>query len=250
MFRSLLGHVVAVAALGVSSAAAQVPERFENLKILPADTSRAELVAVMREFAGALGVRCNHCHVGPENLLEMDFATDEKPEKVLARDMMRMVERINADLMAKMDFPAPRQMKVQCVTCHHGVALPLRIEQVLSDTLAEQGADAAIKRYLELKGKYFGRASYDFGAPPLTSVAEQLARSENTDAALTMAEFASVQFPDQAWPQFVFANVLAAAGHKDRAAAAYERVLELEPEHEQARNRLERLRSEANIPLP
>jgi hypothetical protein len=42
----------------------QIPDKFTNLKILPSGVPRAELVRVMREFASALGVRCNHCHVG------------------------------------------------------------------------------------------------------------------------------------------------------------------------------------------
>jgi hypothetical protein len=65
------------------------PQAFTNLKVLPKEIPRAELVATMRGFAGALGVRCTHCHVGPDDLQGMDFATDEKPAKQVARTMLR-----------------------------------------------------------------------------------------------------------------------------------------------------------------
>ena len=60
--------------------------------MLPADASRAEVVRVMRGFASALGVRCNHCHVGENsaNLDNYDFAADTKAPKRAARAMMQM----------------------------------------------------------------------------------------------------------------------------------------------------------------
>jgi hypothetical protein len=40
-----------------SPALAQIPTKFTNLEVLPKDIPRAELIATMRGFAGALGVR-------------------------------------------------------------------------------------------------------------------------------------------------------------------------------------------------
>lgn len=222
---------------------AQVPDKFDNLEVLPADISKRELVSVMREFAGALGVRCNHCHVGPDNLLEMDFATDEKPEKVLARKMMRMVDQINAGTLAKMEFADARQVDVECITCHRGVTIPMRIEQVLFRAIAARGVDEAIQQYLALKGRYFGRSAYDFGVPPLTAVADQLARGGDLDDALAVAAFAVGQFPDQAWPNMVLANLHVQRGDREKAIAGFRRVLELEPGNLQARGALERLKA-------
>ena len=87
--RSSLKTILAGAAilLGAGSASAQIPEEFTNLEVLSEDISRGELVGMMRGFAGALGVRCNFCHVGedPSNLDNYDFASDEKESKVVAR---------------------------------------------------------------------------------------------------------------------------------------------------------------------
>ena len=42
-------------------ATAQIPDSFDNLQVLPGDISKPELMDIMRQFAGDLGVRCNHC---------------------------------------------------------------------------------------------------------------------------------------------------------------------------------------------
>src|SRR5262245_59324220 len=79
---------------------AQIPQKFTNLQVFPKDISRAELVTAMRGIATDLDFRCHNCHVGPDDLQGMDFATDEKAEKRAAREMLRMVQSINAAVKA------------------------------------------------------------------------------------------------------------------------------------------------------
>ena len=43
---------------------AQIPDEFQNLRVLPTDISRDSLLRVTRDFSFALGVRCQYCHVG------------------------------------------------------------------------------------------------------------------------------------------------------------------------------------------
>jgi hypothetical protein len=63
--RALLLAALPAAALAAGAAplSAQVPERFENLKVLPRDISRDSLTQIMRNFSFSLGVRCQYCHV-------------------------------------------------------------------------------------------------------------------------------------------------------------------------------------------
>jgi len=84
---------------------AQIPEKFENLKVLPADITRPQLLQVMRGFALGLGVRCQFCHVGEEGapLSTFDFKSDEKPTKQTARIMLRMVHDINGSYLTQLD---------------------------------------------------------------------------------------------------------------------------------------------------
>ena len=130
---ALLGG--ATTALGLSVAAAQTavpaPARppfaappYTNLKVFPADISRENLLWNMRFFSQSLGVRCTHCHVGEEGqpLATFDFASDAKDQKLKARDMLRMVHRINREDFGVQQF---KDVKVTCFTCHRGSTKPV-----------------------------------------------------------------------------------------------------------------------------
>jgi hypothetical protein len=101
------------------------PKTFKskNLKVLPKNISYEELDSVMDSFKDALGVKCGHCHVPQkDNPRKMDFASDAKPEKEMARKMMRMTSRINRKYFSPSDGEA--MIQVQCQTCHRGNAKP------------------------------------------------------------------------------------------------------------------------------
>jgi len=85
---------------------AQAPHT--NLKVLPDD---ANLIPSMRAAAAGLGVMCDYCHA-------QDRASDEKPTKLMARNMFAMTKEINAK------FPDGK-VHVTCYTCHRGTTMPL-----------------------------------------------------------------------------------------------------------------------------
>ena len=134
-FRHVVG-ALAVVALAGSMAMAQAPEgqrgaapaappEPHNLKVLPASTTTAQILPIMRAFSTALGTNCGYCHVwtGP-GLPTNDYASDEKPTKDVARAMMRMAGTINQTLAANIKKPADQITRVQCMTCHRGAAIP------------------------------------------------------------------------------------------------------------------------------
>jgi photosynthetic reaction center cytochrome c subunit len=101
--------------------------QFHNLQVLSPNQTRDELISTMRGFARALGTRCEHCHVqtATEPRPEFDFPSDAKPEKKVARTMIRMVRSINGDFISKLpkdDAEGPQ--KVTCATCHRGHVQP------------------------------------------------------------------------------------------------------------------------------
>jgi hypothetical protein len=104
---------------------------FHNLQIFPQNITHDELIANMRGFSKALGTRCDHCHTAnpPGSKEQLDFASDAKPEKNMARTMLRMVHTANFDYLAKVD---PHGQMVTCNTCHRGHTVP--------DTAAPEGA--------------------------------------------------------------------------------------------------------------
>src|ERR671924_1356428 len=117
----------AVFAIGNAPLAAQAPQgsghfppdSLINVKVIPKNTPVMQVVGMMRNFAGALGVRCQFCHVGQEGmpLAQFDFAKDEKRTKLVARQMISMVEEINRRLDT---LPEHAQMsshvEVTCMT--------------------------------------------------------------------------------------------------------------------------------------
>jgi predicted trehalose synthase len=96
---------------------------FHNLQIFPQNITHDELIANMRGFARALGTRCDHCHTAnaPGSKEQFDFSSDAKPEKSVARAMMRMVHSANNDYLAKVN---PHGQMVSCLTCHRGHTVP------------------------------------------------------------------------------------------------------------------------------
>ena len=121
---------------------AQIPEEFSNLQILPEDIGQRDLINVMRRFAGSLGVRCNHCHVGEntETLEDHDFASDEKETKKIARVMMQMTDAINNTHMPQIGRTDAKE--VSCGTCRSGLTKPTTLRAELLGEYSEKGLDA------------------------------------------------------------------------------------------------------------
>jgi len=126
MRRLALLAVTGLAIAASTTLRAQIPEKFTNLQVLPKTTTRAEILPVMKGFALNLGIRCEHCHVGEGNdLSKFDFASDAKAAKATARQMMKMVTALNAQV-AGIGEPAPAgAQKITCFTCHRGAVKPL-----------------------------------------------------------------------------------------------------------------------------
>jgi tetratricopeptide (TPR) repeat protein len=226
-------------------AAAQFPDKFTNLKVLPKDISKRELESTMRGFAFALGVRCDHCHVdkkAPEKGL--DFPADDKDAKKTARVMLQMVTAINHDYISKVvkTPPSSTAIQVQCVTCHHGLTQPQPLNTVLAESLDKDGLEKTIALYHELRGKYYGSGQYDFGETSLNQLTESLlAKRKNADALAIMELNFAANHPDSVWSYHMLAMTHEANGQLDKAIADYRKVLELHPDDMWAKQQIETL---------
>lgn len=247
-FVALSGAVAGGLGLG-SPAEAQVPDRFTNLQVLPKDSARAELVWLMRSYASALGVRCEHCHVGAENpdFKGTDFASDAKESKRTARVMMKMVRAINEESLPRPAAASPA--RVECVTCHRGQKVPRTLDAEITEVLEQKGAAAAVARYRELRAAWFGRGGYDFGQGTLNQVGERLLKAGRAADALALLDLNLEFFPDAPWVQYLAGEAHRALGQADQARAAYQRSAALEPENPMPRQRLQALppRAEADF---
>src|SRR4051812_49391294 len=104
MFTTSKKKIFIIASLAVTFVMAQTfaqnekheEEKPENLKVLPKNTSGDDIHKIMRGYSMSLGVRCNYCHVRKTDgdKPHMDFASDDNPEKDIARAMMKMTDAI------------------------------------------------------------------------------------------------------------------------------------------------------------
>jgi hypothetical protein len=102
------------------------PPKLVNLKVFPKNVPYRVLDHQMDVWSDALGVRCNFCHERNSQTGKMDFPSDAKPEKTMARHMYLMMGKINKKYFeAKKDTLGMIETTgINCNTCHHGVAHP------------------------------------------------------------------------------------------------------------------------------
>lgn len=93
-------------------------KKFTNLKVFSKKISHDDLIAVMKNYNASLGVKCGFCHAPTADGSELDFASDAKEEKQIARKMQKMANAIN-----KKYFSA-NSGTVGCMTCHNGKKNP------------------------------------------------------------------------------------------------------------------------------
>src|SRR5436190_16029653 len=105
--------------------------REKNVKLL-GDLPVSQFIPVMNYFAVSMGRRCNFCHVNTNG--QWDYASDAKPEKNTAREMIRMVLDTNKNFFKG-------NLQVQCYTCHRGRNNPLNVPPLpLPTPVAPPGA--------------------------------------------------------------------------------------------------------------
>jgi tetratricopeptide (TPR) repeat protein len=233
-------YAITLVLLSVTSSA-QVPTEFKNLQLFPSDIESRELIDVMKNFTMALGVRCEFCHVGEPGapLSTFDFASDAKENKETAREMMLMVQEINSRYFNN-DGSGP--LHVRCVTCHHGLAPPSTLQDALSAAMDSGGAESAVKKYRELRGRYYGGHTFDFRERSLNNYAMELASEQKVAEAIAMLELNREFHPNSAMVYFMLGEAHLQNGDKESALKNYEKGLELDPENERAQKKVGSLR--------
>ena len=237
------GCVVLVALTGPVQA--QVAGRFPpdsliNVRVIPPGTPVVQVIGQMRNITGWLGVRCQYCHIGEEGmpLERFDFASDDKRTKRTAREMMRMVQAINQDFLARVpERPLP-PLEVNCETCHRGVPRPLPLHQLVMDIATSAGADSAVRAYRSLRQAYHGRSAYDFGEPSLNIAAFRLGRASRFDEAFALLRLNEEMFPGSSGMYVFRGNINLMRADTAAAADAFREAVRRQPENQEARGRL------------
>ncbi len=100
--------------------------QFKNLQVLPKQITEQALQKIMEvDFNKGLGVNCDYCHAKIAGSTDLDFASDAKGEKEIARSMMRMTIEINKNYFGQVQpMIGDTVLSVNCITCHHGEPYP------------------------------------------------------------------------------------------------------------------------------
>jgi tetratricopeptide (TPR) repeat protein len=198
-----------------------------------AQAPQADLGARMQVIAQALGVGCEHCHSAERG------SGQPEPKKDIARAMMAMTRDINAKIAAATGAPSTQ---VDCITCHRGVAIPRQLVDILNRTLKDQGVEAAIAQYKDLRTHYYGQAAYDFSDATMISVAQPIATRKPDDALALLN--AQLEFNPRSARTLTAIAYAYTRKFDDATAITYlERALEIEPENGAVRGQLEQLKS-------
>lgn len=107
-------------ALGTLSA-----QELKNVQVLPFKSKKKITSFMKNQVAKSLGVKCKFCH----NL--KDYPSDENPQKVVGREMMRMVSSINEQMVTIQKVAKDAGMErwekapmIECWACHRGSTKP------------------------------------------------------------------------------------------------------------------------------
>ncbi len=219
------------------------PEKPKNLQVLNKDRPGSVLSPIMRGFTRSLGVRCSHCHVGEEgkSLSTFDFASDANPNKDRAREMLRMLGSVNNHLK-KIEPSGDKRVNMWCHTCHRGRPRPMTLAEDLEEKYRARGIDAVLEHYADLKLRYENRGAYDFGERTLNDLGFDLLGKGDAAAAIKIFKLNTDEFPKSAnaWDSLAEAHMK--AGDTMLATQFYEKVLEMDPKSENAKEMLKKIK--------
>lgn len=239
--RASIGLVASIGLPLVLSAQAGTfpPDSLVNTKVIPRSVPVTQVIGMMRNFTSDLGVRCQFCHAGQEGqpLSQFNFVTDEKRTKVVARQMMLMVQEINRRVDT-VPGHGPDDPTVTCATCHRGVAKPMPLSAVIAQAGGAAGADSAIRAYRALRQRYYGSGSYDFGESQLNIAAFRLGRASKFPEALALLALNEEFFPTSSGMYVFKGNVLLMKADTGAAAEAYHEAIRRDSANAEARGRL------------
>ncbi len=188
----------------------------------------------MDEVAKALGVRCNYCHSAPRG------SGQPEPKKDIALAMMAMTRDLNAKVQEATGKPANETTRVECVTCHRGVAIPQPLSAIILRTIAEKGGAAAVEQYRDLRKQYYARAAYDFSEDALLEIAQRVVQGRPDDAIALLRM--NLEFNPQSAKSYALIGFAYTRKVDDASAITnLQKSLELDPTNAVVRGQLEQL---------
>jgi tetratricopeptide (TPR) repeat protein len=188
----------------------------------------------MQEISQALGVRCDYCHSAPRG------SDQPEPKKEIARAMMTMTRDLNTKVQEATGKPANAATRVECVTCHRGVAIPQPLSALILRTIADKGGAAAVDQYRDLRKQYYSRATYDFSEDALLEMVQRVVQGRPDDAIALLRM--NLEFNPQSARTYALIGFAYTRKVDDASAITnLQKSLELDPTNAMVRGQLEQL---------
>jgi tetratricopeptide (TPR) repeat protein len=188
----------------------------------------------MQAIDQALGVRCDYCHSAPRG------SGQTEPKKTIALAMMAMTRDLNAKIQDAAGKPPNEIARVECVTCHRGVAIPQPLSAIILRTVVEKGGVAAADQYRDLRRQYYGRATYDFSEDALLEMVQRVVQGKPDDAIALLRMNLELN-PQSAKTYELLGFAYTRKLDDESAMVNLKKSLELDPTNAMVRGRLEQL---------
>jgi hypothetical protein len=197
----------------------------------------------MQEIAQGLGVKCEFCHAGQRLGGAAQSPVGTPPTHAdIARAMMAMTRDLNTKIVAATGKTPNEVTRVTCATCHHGVAIPGQLADIIAKTTLRKSPDDAVAQYRELRAQYYGRDSYDFSEDTLLDAAQQIVRVK-PPASIPILRLNLEFYPRSVRSLMQIAFAYTRTLDDEAAIAMLEKALEIEPDNGMVKGQLEQLKS-------
>ena len=229
------------------------PAAHQNLKVLAIDIPQPQLLQTMQGFTQALGVQCGYAtRPRPHRRAReaVPAAAVGRPRRSLTSRPTRSprrrrrendadVRELNSKVPTAVGRSADVTARVECVTCHRGVAIPRQLAEILTQTAAAKGTPAALAQYRDLRMQYFGAQVYDFSEAALVSIAQ---RASQPADAIAWLQLNLDYFPFSSRTYAALAQAQQKASNRDGALKSLTRAAELDPQNAQIKRQIDQLR--------
>jgi tetratricopeptide (TPR) repeat protein len=112
---------------------------------------------------------------------------------------------------------------------------------VLSETIARDGAAAAVQQYRELRSHEAFMGRYDFGEWSVNELARTLAENGHLEAAIAMLEMNGEYYPASPAIDVQLGDLFAEHGERDKALARFRSALHKDPTNDRLKRRIAEL---------
>src|SRR5439155_27256702 len=128
-----------------------------------------------------------------------------------------------------------------CATCHRGVVEPRQVSDILSTLMLGKGEGAALAKYRELRGQFYGAQAYDFSEVMLVRLAQASLAANKPDDAMSWLKLNLEYYPKSSQTYVQISQVHTRKMDTPAAITAMEKAVELDPDNAATKRQLDTL---------